>query len=528
MKYLVKFTFLLISVTLFSCWSDNTEDILDDNSDSQVSLPEEDNDLIENSVFSSVVEIKFGSSVGIVNPHSSSSVSVTTSGNNVIVKSTIKEVEYIISGETSNGSLTIYSDYKFKLTLDGVDITSSEGPAINIQSKKRIFVVVNNNTVNKLTDSNNYTSSSEDKKATFFSEGQLIFYGNGKLNITAKYKHALASDDYIRFKDADLTVSATVSDAIHANDAIIIEDGTFNLTSSSDGIQCDKGYIMIGGGTININCADDGICISTDAATADGYISILGGVINITTTGTSAKGVKAMGNLYYNDASIYIKTSRSGSEGMESKNIMTIDGGEIEIEAYDDCLNASKAIIINGGNIYCYSSSNDGIDSNGTLTITGGIIVSIGTTTPEEGFDCDNNMFKITGGTLVGLGGSSSSPTTSVCTQPTIWYSGSCTTNNIINISTSTGATVCSFVVPRTLNQMSFLYSSADLYTNNSYIINTGGKISGGESFHGLYSGETYSGGTQAYSFTINSMLTKVGTSTGGGGNPGGGGGRPW
>ena len=137
-------------------------------------------------------------------------------------------------------------------------------------------------------------------------------------------------------------------------------------------------------------------------------------------------------------------------------------------------------------------------------------------------------MFKITGGTLVGLGGSSSSPTTSVCTQPTIWYSGSCTTNNIINISTSTGATVCSFVVPRTLNQMSFLYSSADLYTNNSYIINTGGKISGGESFHGLYSGETYSGGTQAYSFTINSMLTKVGTSTGAGGNPGGGGGRPW
>ena len=63
---------------------------------------------------------------------------------------------------------------------------------------------------------------------------------------------------------------------------------------------------------------------------------------------TAAKVVNAIGNLYYNDASIYIKPSRSGSEGMESKNIMTIDGGEIEIEAYDDCLNASKAIIING------------------------------------------------------------------------------------------------------------------------------------------------------------------------------------
>ena len=62
-------------------------------------------------------------------------------------------------------------------------------------------------------------------------------------------------------------------------------------------------------------------------------------------------------------------------------------------------MNASKSIVINGGNIYCYSSGNDGVDSNGTLTITGGTIVSIGTTSPEEGFDCDQNTFKITGGT---------------------------------------------------------------------------------------------------------------------------------
>ena len=57
-------------------------------------------------------------------------------------------------------------------------------------------------------------------------------------------------------------------------------------------------------------------------------------------------------------------------------------------------MNASKSIVINGGNIYCYSSGNDGVDSNGTLTITGGTIVSIGTTSPEEGFDCDQNTFK--------------------------------------------------------------------------------------------------------------------------------------
>lgn len=72
---------------------------------------------------------------------------------------------------------------------------------------------------------------------------------------------------------------------------------------------------------------------------------------------------------------------------------------------YDDCMNASNSIVINGGSIYCYSSGNDGIDSNGTLTITGGVVIASGTTSPEDGFDCDQNTFKITGGIVLGIGG---------------------------------------------------------------------------------------------------------------------------
>ncbi len=60
---------------------------------------------------------------------------------------------------------------------------------------------------------------------------------------------------------------------------------------------------------------------------------------------------------------------------------------------YDDCMNASNSIVINGGSIYCYSSGNDGIDSNGTLTITGGVVIASGTTSPEDGFDCVGFIF---------------------------------------------------------------------------------------------------------------------------------------
>ena len=80
----------------------------------------------------------------------------------------------------------------------------------------------NSNTTDTLSGSNFLADGSsaayaqtgeEDMKAVFFSEGQLIFSGNGSLSITANNqqgKAALTSDDYIRLvEDApSLTVTS--------------------------------------------------------------------------------------------------------------------------------------------------------------------------------------------------------------------------------------------------------------------------------------------------------------------------------
>ena len=71
---------------------------------------------------------------------------------------------------------------------------------------------------------------------------------------------------------------------------------------------------------------------------------------------------------------------------------------------------------------------------------------------------------------------------------------------------------------------MTVLFSSPNLTSGGSYTISKGGTVSGGSEFFGLYSGATYSGGTQTATFTASSMVTQVG-STSGGGQPGGGGG---
>ena len=266
----------------------------------------------------------------------------------------------------------------------------------------------------------------------------------------------------------------------------------------------------------------------------DGSITINDGTVKVITTGTqcvygkldsSAKGIKADGALTINGGTVLVKaTGGEGSEGIESKSVLTVNEGTVAALCYDDCMNASNSIVLNGGNIYCYSSGNDGIDSNGTLTITGGVIVSSGTTSPEDGFDCDQNTFKITGGIVLGIGGGTSTPTSSVCTQRTVIYGGSGSNGEILNIQSADGTSVLTYQIPRAYSQMTVLFSSPNLTSGGSYTISKGGTVSGGSEFFGLYSGATYSGGTQAATFTASSMVTQVG-STSGGGQPGGGGG---
>ena len=203
---------------------------------------------------------------------------------------------------------------------------------------------------------------------------------------------------------------------------------------------------------------------------------------------------------------------------------MTISGGEVLVSAYDDCLNASKHISISGGSVYAYSSSNDGIDSNGTLSISGGVVVCSGTTVPEEGIDCDSNTFTITGGTIIGIGGASSTPTASVTTQPVIIYGGSGSAGTYIALNAADGTNILSYKISRAYNQMTLLVSSPSLSKGSTYTLQSGGSVSGGTTFHGLTTGGTWSGGSQLTSASLSSTVTTINVS---GGGQGGGGGQP-
>ncbi|TCC93600.1 carbohydrate-binding domain-containing protein [Pedobacter frigiditerrae] len=443
-------------------------------------------DLIANSTFGSVVSITFGTTITITNPLSASGVAITQSGGDVIITSTATGVDFQISGTTTNGSVKVYSDKKFKLTLNGATITNNDGPAINIQSSKRSFIEVKEGTTNTLADGTTYATSTEDTKGTIFSEGQMVFLGTGTLNVKSNCKHAIASDDYLRVIEGNINVTSAVSDGIHTNDAIIIDGGTLKITATGDGIQADEGHVIINDGTITTTTVDKGISASYEGADATiiPYVTINGGTITVTST----KG-----------------------EGIESKGVLTINKGTIAINTYDDGINAAKAIYINGGNIYAYATNNDAIDSNGTLTITGGKTVVIGANSPEASIDCDARTLKITGGLVVGIAGSTSGPTASVSTVRSV-VMGSGAANKIIHIEAADGTEALTFLAPKAYTTL--VYASSKLKASTAYTVYTGGSVSAeATNFYGLYLTGTYTSGTQGTTFTTTNVVTQIGGS---------------
>lgn len=420
-------------------------------------------------------------------------------------------VEFALSGSYA-GSVTLLGDSVTRLALNGAIIASPDGPALNIQSGERTFIVLGDGSLNRLTDSTQWSSrslpdgSAMDLKATLFGEGALILSGGGQLEIEASTRHALASDDHVRLTDGTLSIVAHAKDGIRANDAFILDGGTLSIATDSgagkgikvEGKEDDDtplGFIAINAGTLSINSYDKAITASweaeddaettTTADDPDPRVTINGGTLVISTFGTPFETA----------------TDSLSPEGIESKTVLTINGGNISIDATDDALNAGTSIVINDGRVYARSSRNDAVDSNGTLTINGGLIVAEGATGPEGGFDCDQNTFKVTGGIFVGTGGRNSSVTRSASTQNTVALQNG-TANSQLVIRDASGKVAFAYTLPKA--SPAILIGTPALQTGTTYTVASGGTVAAStENFHGLLVGATtHSGGTTLSTFT--------------------------
>ena len=429
------------------------------------------------------------------------------------------EGQLLFSG---SGSLTISGNYKHGICSDDY-VFFHAGPTITVANAKKDAIHTNDNVI----IAGGIISLTSSGDGIECEEGSIdIRNGLLKVQTDGVAGKGLKAGVDINIKGGKVLV-LTTGDAEYDSDE--------NDISSSACIKCDG----------NFSLADADVAIKSTGlagkgANITGDFNMTSGSLKVITTGeqyvisddvdSSPKAVKSKGNLTITGGTVLVSAmGGEGSEGLESKNILTITGGEVLVNCYDDCLNASSHIQIDGGDVYCYSTGNDAIDSNGTLSITGGTIVAIGTMVPESGFDCDENTFAITGGTVLGIGGTTSNPTASACTQASVIYSGQLSKGTLFSIVSSDASHVMSYTIPCAYNQTTILFSSASLAQGSSYTIYTGGSVSGGSEFYNLVTSADYTAGTSTNTFTASSLVTSVGTTTGGGGQNGdqNGGGQP-
>lgn len=398
-----------------------------------------------------------------------------------------------------NGNITVTSAGDGIRGRDSVVITNGNivinAGADGIQSNndediKKGYVLIEGGKIN--------ITSAEDgiqgEISTLIKDGDItIKTGGGSANGSTKAAQGQArpgSETTAAATSEDDTASAK---ALKAGVNIVVEGGTINIDSSDDALN-SQNNLVVNGGTFNIASGDDGMH-------ADSILTINNGTVNIT----------------------------KSYEGIESQNI-TIKDGKINLVSSDDGFNASSGgqgqnnsgsssdavLNINGGNI-TVNAGGDGLDSNGSITMTAGTVQVSGPTNDGNGAIDYNSSFDIKGGTLIAAGssGMAEAPSASSTQNSAKIYLVSQSANSTVKIVASDGTEVFSYTPSKQYS--SVVVSSPDFKTGSTYKIY-------------VVMGSTK---TEIGSFTISSAVTEFtqsGASTGRSmnGNPGGnaGGGR--
>lgn len=282
---------------------------------------------------------------------------VTANGADVIVKSSTNSfLQLVLSGESNDGSLLIYSWRKNGVLLNGLNLTNADGPAINNQCGKSFYVTSAEGTTNTLTDGTTYSTApinakgdTIDQKATLFSEGQIYFNGTGTLNIYGNAKNGVASDDYVTILSStiNIMVASTGSNGIKTNDGMFIKGGNLNIDVTADGARGIKNDARteISGGTTTIITRGackietiDGITDTTSCAgiKSDSLFTMTAGTLTITSKGDGGKGINCSENIELNGGSMTVKTEGDNKIGkpkaVKSDTGIILRGGNFHAE----------------------------------------------------------------------------------------------------------------------------------------------------------------------------------------------------
>ena len=417
---------------------------------------------------------------------------------------------YILSGSINDVCIIVDApDAEVRLVLDNLNITNSSAAPVYVKNAAKVYVTLAENSTNTLSVNGEFVKIDGAKaEAVIFSQSDLTLNGSGTLNAAAQNGSGIASKKNLAITGGTFVISAS-SHALKGKDNVNIAGGSFTLTSGKDGIHSEN-----------------------DDNTESGNIYIKGGTFVISAEG---EALDAINNIKIDGGSIDVVQS---DEGMEATTI-DINGGKITLVSSDDGINASYSdkeeiaeksagtaasassvsssarnkggmqniseqamhtyVNITGGEITIDSQA-DGIDSNGSVYVSGGTVRILGPTSDNDAaLDYDVRAV-ITGGEFIASGSAGMAQGFSgESTQASFVATFSKTVSGNISVTDKTGK-----IIVQTNSGKSFrsvVVSSKDLKVGETY---------------------TVKAGSESVSVTLSSITTGGGMQRGPGGIKGG------
>ena len=401
---------------------------------------------------------------------------VTIDGSTVTITA---EGTYIFSGKLTDGQIIVDADdsAKVQIVLDGASVTSSDSAALYVKSADKVFVTTAKGTDNTLANGGSFTADGDTNvDGAVFAKDDITFNGEGSLTVTSPAGHGIVGKDDVKLAGGTITIDAA-NHGVQANDSVRVAEASITINADTkDGIHVSDdadeeegttsdSFFYIADGSLTINAGDDGIH-------ADAEANIEGGAIDVS----------------------------KSYEGIEALTI-DVSGGDIKVAATDDGFNAAGGttsssntfgdddwaggkggamsdggtdgqINISGGNIYIQASG-DGVDSNGSVSISGGYTVVCGPTQGDTSVLDFNSSGEITGGTFIGTGGAGMASNFSSADQGLIAVSvGNQSAGSAVTLKDADGNTIAE-VTPE-LDYAVVYISTADMAKGSTYTLTAG------------------------------------------------------
>lgn len=363
------------------------------------------------------------------------------------------------------------------VVFNNASVVNDTGAALFVEQASKAIVTVAANSNNQLSEVAHGDVATV--PAVVVSHVDLVMNGRGRLHVSGKNQGGIISDGMLIFVSGGYDVVAATH-ALEGKNAVIVRMADITVTAGEDGIiasnnsELDKGYVLIENGSFRLNTVGNGI--NSETAT-----EIYGGSFDIKTAGdtgadVSAKGITSAKSVIIASGEV---TVQAADDGIHSNGDVTLLGGQISIDSGDDGVHADNRVTVSGtgtlnilksvegveggeifflggnttivssddgvnaaggkdtqgdsqayavGNLWIHDgtiwveSEADGIDANGNIEMTGGLVWLNGPEVGENGVIDFDGTFTLTGGDLwaAGIAKYIQAPTSSTTTQITL------------------------------------------------------------------------------------------------------------